>query len=206
MGVAHADSSFTAQVSVITGGFGPGQAKAETAAGRALNVACPAMTDASWSSRRVARWSRVSLRLDWQIVRRDRHLGTTTLSSRSTAGVKGNRRSGNPSISADGQVVAFQRPSISNDGRHVTFLSGGDALVDGGTIGEIDAFRHDRVTGENLRFSVAADGAQKLLPSRAEATQQPGPISAKAKWTESCAVTLGAPPHPWRPINAKENS
>jgi PKD repeat protein len=49
-------------------------------------------------------------------------------------------------------------PSISGDGRHVTFISIASDLVAGDMEGTYDAFVHDRQTGETERVSVASDG------------------------------------------------
>jgi Tol biopolymer transport system component len=51
-------------------------------------------------------------------------------------------------------------PSISADGRYVTFASGASDLVPGDTNDTCDVFLHDRQTGETLRVSVASNGRQ----------------------------------------------
>jgi Tol biopolymer transport system component len=51
-------------------------------------------------------------------------------------------------------------PSISSDGQLVAFMSGAGNLVMGDTNGIPDVFVHDRGTGETRRVSVAADGTQ----------------------------------------------
>lgn len=51
-------------------------------------------------------------------------------------------------------------PSISPDGRFVTFWSAASTLVAGDTNGARDIFLHDRETGETTRVSVASDGAE----------------------------------------------
>jgi archaellum component FlaF (FlaF/FlaG flagellin family) len=52
------------------------------------------------------------------------------------------------------------RPSISPDGRYVTFCSYARNLIDGDTNGTRDVFVHDRLTGETELVSVATDGTQ----------------------------------------------
>lgn len=68
----------------------------------------------------------------------DRVAHTTVLVSKSSAGVKGNRQSGDPSSYAQGG------PDISGDGRFVVFTSQADNLVAGDTNGKFDIFVHDR--------------------------------------------------------------
>jgi len=85
----------------------------------------------------------------------DRMTGETTRISVTSDGTQGNYRS--------------LLPSISADGRYITFDSGADNLVAGDTNNSMDIFVHDRVTRETTRISVASDGAQgnegSLLPS-----------------------------------------
>ncbi len=77
---------------------------------------------------------------------RDRQLGTTTLVSKSSAGILSNNMSFNPSISADGRFVVFE--------------SSADNLVAGDTNGWPDIFLHDRASGVTTRVSVSTGGAQ----------------------------------------------
>lgn len=77
---------------------------------------------------------------------RDLTLGTTELVSKSTAGVIGNFNSG--------------VPSISGDGRYVTFESGATNLVADDTNDFYDVFVHDRNTGVTSRVSVSSAAAQ----------------------------------------------
>lgn len=49
---------------------------------------------------------------------------------------------------------------ISDDGRYVVFSSAADNLVSGDSNGSVDAFLHDRLTGETSLLSVASDGTQ----------------------------------------------
>ncbi|MBZ0320242.1 MAG: hypothetical protein K8L91_27770, partial [Anaerolineae bacterium] len=51
-------------------------------------------------------------------------------------------------------------PSISSNGRYVTFRSNATNLVAGDTNGSSDVFVHDRQTGQTTRVSVATGGAQ----------------------------------------------
>jgi Tol biopolymer transport system component len=57
-------------------------------------------------------------------------------------------------------------PSISADGRYVTFVSDSSNLVIGDTNGSADIFVHDRQTGQTSRVSVASDGTQANSFSR----------------------------------------
>lgn len=74
----------------------------------------------------------------------DRQTGATELVSVSSAGVQG-----------DGVW-----PSISRDGRYVSFTASSGDLVEGDTNGFQDVFVHDRWTGVTERVSVASAGAQ----------------------------------------------
>ena len=53
--------------------------------------------------------------------------------------------------------------AISADGRHVVFSSFATNLVAGDSNAELDVFRHDRVTRETIRISVATGGGQATL-------------------------------------------
>ena len=77
---------------------------------------------------------------------RDRNIGVTTRVSVSSAGVQGNGDS--------------KWPSISADGRFITFASSANNLVDGDTNGSSDVFVHDRDTGKTVRVSIASNGTQ----------------------------------------------
>jgi hypothetical protein len=77
---------------------------------------------------------------------RDRTTGTTTLVSKSSAGVEGNGDSGNS--------------KISGDGRYVTFESAANNLVTGDTNGKTDIFVRDRQTGTTTRVSRSSAGVQ----------------------------------------------
>lgn len=77
---------------------------------------------------------------------RDRVLGTTILVSRTPGGQAGNGTS--------------QQPSISDDGRYVTFSSSSSNLVPGDTNGTWDVFLFDRVSLAVARVSVDDTGLQ----------------------------------------------
>jgi len=83
---------------------------------------------------------------------RDVLLASTTLVSRSTAGVQGNGNSSVPCISADGSFIAYE--------------STADNLVAGDTNGQADIFVTDRVTGATERASVSSAGVQGNIFSR----------------------------------------
>jgi Tol biopolymer transport system component len=76
----------------------------------------------------------------------DREAGQTTRVSIASNGVQGNSDSTGTSISADGRYVAFSSQSSN--------------LVSGDTNGAIDAFVHDRQTGQTTRVSIASNGTQ----------------------------------------------
>jgi Tol biopolymer transport system component len=76
----------------------------------------------------------------------DRGSHTISLVSADRAGHPGNARS--------------QRPHISGNGRYVVFESDANNLIANDRNQRTDVFRHDRVTGETLRVSVAADGSE----------------------------------------------
>jgi len=76
----------------------------------------------------------------------DRQTGQTTRISISSAGAEANGGS--------------YYPSISNDGRFITFNSDAADLVTGDTNGFIDVFVRDRQTGSTTRVSVSSGGQQ----------------------------------------------
>ena len=82
---------------------------------------------------------------------RDRAKATTRMVSVSSAGSQGNRRSIEPSISADG--------------RHVAFVSRSSSLVPDDTNGVTDIFVRDLRSGTTTRASVGPDGQQANGPS-----------------------------------------
>jgi Tol biopolymer transport system component len=77
---------------------------------------------------------------------RDTLAGTTVMVSVATNGAQGDGQSSYPSISADG--------------RYVTFDSGASNLVSGDSNGLRDVFARDTVAGTTKRVSVATDGTQ----------------------------------------------
>jgi len=82
----------------------------------------------------------------FDIFLRDRQKGVTELISRNKQGTVGNMES--------------QRPSISNDGRYVTFESWASDLVDGDENYNSDVFVADRQTGSMEIVSIGSDGQQ----------------------------------------------
>jgi len=67
------------------------------------------------------------------------------------------------SVASDGTTQSNSDsyyPSISADGRYVTFFSDASTLVAGDTNGYTDSFVHDTQTGVTTRVSVASDGTQ----------------------------------------------
>lgn len=80
----------------------------------------------------------------WDVFVRDRLLGTTSRVSVSSEGAQAGGRSGDP--------------SISGDGRFVTFWSEATNLVPGDTNGLADVFLHDRATGRTVRISQSPAG------------------------------------------------
>lgn len=89
----------------------------------------------------------------------DRETGATTRVSLAHDGTEGNGNSGNFG------------PSLSADGRYVTYSSTASNLVPGDTNGgdvqwDQDAFVYDRETGEVERVSVASDGTQTNARAR----------------------------------------
>jgi uncharacterized repeat protein (TIGR01451 family) len=83
----------------------------------------------------------------------DRVTGQTTRVSVSSAGEQGNAQilEGPP---------PFGSIAISADGRYVAFSSFSDNLVAGDTNGVLDAFVHDRLSGNTARVSVGSSGEQ----------------------------------------------
>ncbi len=82
----------------------------------------------------------------WDIFVHDRLSGTTERVSVDSSGNQSNNFSWHPSISADGQLVAF--------------MSGASSLVTADTNGFQDIFVHDRQTGMTERASVGSTGTQ----------------------------------------------
>ncbi|TAK01695.1 MAG: hypothetical protein EPO39_14065 [Candidatus Manganitrophaceae bacterium] len=82
---------------------------------------------------------------------RDRQTGETTRLSVRSDGAEGNE-------------ISFC-PSISDDGRYVSFISYATNLVPGDTNGAPDIFVHDRQTGTTTRISVDSNGVEGNLAS-----------------------------------------
>jgi Tol biopolymer transport system component len=94
----------------------------------------------------------------------DRQTGSTELVSVASDGNHGQGNSYDPSISADG--------------RYVTFFSDSNNLVSGDTNGTWDVFVHDRQTGVTERVSVSSDGSQ----GNASSFSTPASISADGRY------------------------
>ncbi|HMJ00986.1 MAG TPA: hypothetical protein VK488_14210 [Gaiellaceae bacterium] len=64
--------------------------------------------------------------------------------------------------STGGQVTGAgsQSPSVSADGRFVTFITDAQTVVPGDTNGAADTFVRDRLTGETTRVSISSTGAE----------------------------------------------
>jgi Tol biopolymer transport system component len=90
----------------------------------------------------------------------DRQTRTTTRASVATAGAQANDVSRDPTISADGRLVAFA--SVANN------------LVPGDTNVREDVFVHDRETGATTRVSVGTGGTQANAESYAPAISADG--------------------------------
>ncbi|WP_235738925.1 TolB family protein [Nocardioides alcanivorans] len=180
-----ANPPITVQVSVTTGGFGPDHgSNGDTGTTRVLSKDGRYVVFAS--SGPVVPGQK---QLSWQIVRRDRQLGTTELISKSSNGAMGNGHSHEPSVSADGQVIAF-RSSSSN-------------LVPGDTNGTTDIFVHDVRTGTTTRASVTSSGAQ--VPTGQVAGDNvvgPPSISADGRWVGFTSRVQGYTPDDGTASNA----
>ncbi|WP_456389581.1 hypothetical protein [Profundibacter sp.] len=82
----------------------------------------------------------------WDIFVHDRQTGETSRINVATDGSEANNYS--------------EAPSLSADGRYVSFNSRASNLAADDTNGRNDVFVHDRQTGETERVSVASDGSQ----------------------------------------------
>lgn len=87
----------------------------------------------------------------------DRVTGRIELDSVSSSGARGTAPP--PGRWVNGRTGAWL-PSISADGRYVTFESDYTNLVSHDTNGVGDVFVHDRITGRTTRVSVRSDGGQ----------------------------------------------
>jgi len=96
---------------------------------------------------------------------RDRQTGQTTRVSIATDGTQGNDILG---------CTADNKPSISANGRYVTFWTDANNLVNGDTNNSSDVFVHDQQTGETTRVSVATDGTQGNSYSRVSSISADG--------------------------------
>lgn len=176
---AHAaDSPTTVQVSVRTGGFQPGVgANNHGAPGESRQVSQDGRYVVYAASGPVVPGQPA---LQWQVVRRDRHLGTTELISKSSSGAMGNGGSTQPSISSDGQTVAFHSYASN--------------LVAGDTNGHSDVFVHDVRTGTTSRASVTSAGSQVTHTGPGTNPTGPPSISANGRYVgfSSSAVGLAA--------------
>lgn len=82
----------------------------------------------------------------WQVYVRDRQAGLTERVSVSTGG-------------ATGTAMSFLG-NVSNDGRHVSFISGSPNLVPGDLNGRVDMFVRDRAAKSTVRVTVSSEGVQ----------------------------------------------
>lgn len=99
---------------------------------------------------------------------RDRVAGTTARVSISSSGVQANDGSSAPSISGNGRFVSFQS-SASN-------------LVAGDTNGIPDVFVHDRLTGKTERVSISSPGDQALGGTRRHPPVERGGFFGMRYW------------------------
>jgi Tol biopolymer transport system component len=83
---------------------------------------------------------------NYDVFVRDRQTGAVERASLGVGGVEGNAGAYEPSLSADGQIVAFK--------------SGSGNLIPGDTNGSADIFVRDRATGSLERATLATDGTQ----------------------------------------------
>lgn len=179
VGAAYAASGpTTVQVSVSTGGFGPDNGGNGGSRGTERRLLSDDGRYAVYESSGPVVPGQGPL--DWQIVRRDRQLGTTELISRSTAGVKANGRSSNPSMSADGQTIAF--------------VSDASNLVAGDTNGHNDVFVHDARTGVTSRVSVTSAGAQVTALGSGTNVMGPPSLSADGRYVGFATSVAGLAP------------
>lgn len=172
-----ADSPTTVQVSVTTGGFDPDSGSNN----HGSSSTAPQMSkDGRYvvfaASGPVASGH---VQLQWQVFRRDRQSGTTQLISKSSAGAFGNAGSRHPSISADGQVVAFH--------------SAASNLVAGDTNKDSDIFVHDVRTGTTKRVSVTSSGGQVDAVGQSNMVGAPS-ISANGRFVGFTATVKGLTP------------
>ncbi|MCB2187327.1 MAG: VCBS repeat-containing protein [Deltaproteobacteria bacterium] len=96
------------------------------------------------------------------------------------------------SVAGDGsQANALSEfPGISADGRYVFFHSDATNLVTGDTNNASDIFRHDLVTGETIRVSVAHDGSEANSNSSHCAVSLDGRTCAFQSWASNLLASL----------------
>lgn len=91
---------------------------------------------------------------------RDRLSGATTLVSVNSNGIAGNN-------------ISYW-PSISADGRYVTFMGRATDMVLGDTNGQDDVFLHDRLMGTTVRINIGASGNQATAVTYPYVTKMSG--------------------------------
>jgi hypothetical protein len=101
----------------------------------------------------------------------DRLSGATDLVSVSTSGVQGND-------------VSF-KPSLSSDGRFVSFESRASTLVNGDANGTYDVFLRDRQSGTTERVSVSTNGTEGNNESRGSSVSASGRYVAFHSWADN---------------------
>lgn len=92
---------------------------------------------------------------------------------------RGLRRLTRASVATGGGQADGVSPTaqISGNGRYIAFHSSASNLVAGDS-GSLDVFRHDRITGETVRVSVAASGGQALGNSAVPSISDDGSLIA----------------------------
>ena len=145
-------ASATAQVHVGVGAFPPG-APLELLAtvGGPVDTSTQRAPALSFDGRYVAFSTSLALVSDdtngaVDVYVYDRSTRTVTRASVATGGGQGNGTSARPQLSADGRYVVFDSTATN--------------LVGNDTNGKLDVFRHDQLTGETVRISVATGGGQ----------------------------------------------
>ena len=104
--------------------------------------------------------SSLDTNFDTDIFLRDRQLGTTTLVSVNSSGIKGNANSEGGRVTPDGQYVVFSSYATN--------------LVTGDTNDFPDVFVHNMQTGSTVRASVSSTGQEGNQPSWASAITPDG--------------------------------
>ena len=120
----------------------------------------------------------------WDVFVHDMETGETERVSVSTDGIQGNARSG----------LLWMDPSISSDGRYVTFTSEAWNLVPGDTNAARDVFVHDRLTGRTWRASLRGDGSEN-----------PGHSEWSSITADGAAVVFEAQPSLMLPGETEDN-